>query len=120
MAEPPRQQLRVSTGSGALRRRVPVSWQQREGASGDRSQRTEVALVECEQSARAEALRQDNHREVAEAYIQIGVPVVEVEDDAVLFPVEALHLETAFGNVAKKAPRGIPATTAPQQVVDLG
>jgi hypothetical protein len=110
----------VSTGSGALRWRVPVSWQQREGASGDRSERTEMALVECEQSAGPEALRQNDHREVCEAYIQIGVTTIQVQDDVVLFPAEALHLQTALCNVMKKAPRGVPATTASQQVVDLG
>lgn len=78
-----------------------------------------MALVEGEQSAGAEAVRQHDDREVGETDLQIVVAAVEVQDDAVLFPAEARHLQTAVGDITHEAPRGVPTTAAPQQVVDL-
>ena len=64
-----------------------------EGAARQRLEGAEVALVEGQQPAGAQAVRQDDDREVGQPDVQPGIPLVELEGQAMLLDGERFDQE---------------------------
>lgn len=65
-------------------------------------------------------MSQNDHREVGQAKVEVGVPIVNCKSERMLFPLKALETKAAGGKVSEKAPAGLPAAFPANEIVDLG
>jgi hypothetical protein len=120
---PPVSRLHVTTQAPGFLRgggELEVGREQGEGAALDRRHDPEVALIEGEQTARPMTMRQNDHREVGEAEVQVHVTVVQARDQAVLLSSQSVNLETSFGQVGQEGTGRTSVEAPAQHVVDLG
>src|SRR5206468_10080643 len=77
-------------------------------------------MIERDQPAWPDALREHDERRVGEAELHVMVPARNAEGGAELGSIQALHLERAFCQVFKKCQLDIDAKAGQNQVICLG
>ena len=93
-----------------------VSGQHGEVSAVEWTQRSEVPLVEGRDTARADAVCDDDHAEVCESNVVLGVSPFQLEDDLVVVAVETGNGEASGREILEEgAPRARRPTRRPSK-----
>ncbi|MGH3182129.1 MAG: hypothetical protein ACRDOH_03920 [Streptosporangiaceae bacterium] len=78
-----------------------------ETATGQRGDRVEVTLIECQEPRRPETVRQDHHRKIRQPEIKVGVLLIEPRHRAVLISGQSLNPEPPRGHSSAASLRSL-------------